>query len=102
VTSTMGGLGKVMLTLFLLGAFASWIFGAITYARALPAMGRMRAVHPAQWLGVIAWPFALGRLRASGSDAALTASRAIIVFFICMTLAVTTISLSTNLTRIMK
>ena len=101
MTSTMGGLGKIMLALFLFGALASWIFGAVTYARALPAMGTS-AVHPTQWLGVIAWPFALGRLRASTPESALAASRAIIVFVICMTLAVTTISLSTNLTRIMK
>jgi hypothetical protein len=90
-----------MLTLFLLGALVSWVAGAVSYARALPALGG-NARHPKQWPGVVGWPFALGRLRSAGAKEAITASRAMIVFCICMTLAVTTISLSTNLTRISK
>ena len=101
MTSTMGGLGKVMLTLFLLGALASWVVGAMAYRRAVPDLGRRR-VSPVEWMHTIGWPFALSRLRAAAAGEALVASRAIIVFVICMTLAVTTISLSTNLTRIMK
>ena len=97
----MGPFGIAMLAFFLLGALASWIVGAVTYARALPKMGA-KASHPVQWVRMIVWPFALGRLRAASASDALIASRAMIVFVICMTLAVTTISLSTNLTRISK
>jgi hypothetical protein len=101
MTSTMGTAGHVMLAVFLIGALASWIVGAVAYARALPAMGH-RARQPAQWPLLIGWPFALPRLRQAAAAEALTASRAMIVFIICITAAVTTISLSTNLTRIAK
>ena len=95
----MGRFAIAILVLALAGAAGSWIVGAIYYARTLAAIegqdrGRL------WWLAVIGWPFVIGRLKGTASQHAAIVNKAIIAFFICVTLAVATISLSTNYNRL--
>jgi hypothetical protein len=97
----MGVFAKTVLALALAGAVASWIVGAIYFARALattsqPFVGRGR------WLAILGWPFALARIKGARLAEKSIVNKAIVAFFVLMTFAVTTISLATNFNRITK
>lgn len=92
----MGRLGIAVLALALIGALASWIVGAVYYARGRRAAGTGGSVPR---LAVLAWPFATARL-AKGSDEAGIVNKALVALLVCLTLGATTISLSTNLNRV--
>ncbi len=97
----MGLLAVTILTLALAGALASWVVGAVFYFRCLSAIGG----EDRNWLrlkAVIAWPFTLSKLRGTAADHAAIVNKAIVAFFVCLTVAVATISLSTNYARISK
>jgi hypothetical protein len=95
----MGPLAIGILALTIAGALASWIVAAVYGVRALaaiegPGAGRLRL------LAIVAWPFAVRRLEGVASEHAAVVNKAIVAFFVCLTLAVATISLSTNFNRI--
>lgn len=97
----MGGFAIGVLMLALAGALASWVIGAVAYARCLAAIdGESR--RRTRWLAVAAWPFALRRLKGSAAAQAAVVNKAIVAFLVCVTLAAATISLSTNLNRVAK
>lgn len=96
----MGPIGKAVLALALAGAAASWVVGAVYYARCLAAIEGDRG-----WLrlrAAVAWPFTLGRLKGAAGDQAAVVNKAIVAFFVCLTIAVAAISLSTNYARFSK
>jgi hypothetical protein len=95
----MGAFGIAVLALALAGAAASWVVAAVHYARALAATEDSQR-NRLRWLAVAAWPFAVRRLQGSASAHAAVVNKAIVAFFVCLMVAATTISLSTNLNRI--
>ncbi|MBX6424718.1 MAG: hypothetical protein IRZ09_02145 [Variibacter sp.] len=97
----MGALATGLLVLTLAGAAVSWAVAAVYGLRILAAVeGPERALR--RRLAVAAWPFAATRLQGAADREAAVVNKAIVAFFVCMTLAAITISLATNLNRIMK
>jgi cell division protein FtsL len=92
----MGRVGIVVLVAALAGALASWIVGAVYYARSL------RAAHAkdTSWLAVVVWPFATKRISSTGSTEAIVVNKALVALLVCITLSAATVSLSTNLNRV--
>ena len=83
--------------LALAGALASWIAGGWFYARTLRALaaepGHARLAAPARIAAVVAWPFALGRLKGA-------VNKALVAFLACLTVAAAATSVATNLARV--
>jgi len=73
------------------GAAASWIAGAVFCARA--GAGK---------LAVLAWPFAVGRIRAAGGEPAALVNKALVAFVACMLVGLAAYSVSANLHRFAK
>jgi hypothetical protein len=86
-------------SLALAGAVASWIVAAIYGVRALIALEgpQQRGLRR---LALFAWPFAVRRMEGVSRDHAAVVNKAIVAFIVCVTVAVATISLSTNLNRV--
>jgi len=84
-------LSTILAYLAFAGAVASWIAGAIVCARA--------GAGP---LAVIAWPFAIGRIRAAGGEPATQVNKALVAFVACMLVGLAAFSASANLHRIAK
>jgi hypothetical protein len=96
----MGPLAMGIVALMLAGAIASWVTAAVYGLRAQAAAGPDQG-----WLrrfAIIAWPFAVSRFKGEASENAAMVNKAIVAFFVCTMLAVTTISLATNFNRIAK
>ena len=87
----MPGPATMLATLAFAGALASWIAGAIFCART-----------GAAWPLVVAWPFALGRIRRAGGAPAAQVNKALVAFIACMLVGVAAFSASTNLHRFAK
>lgn len=96
----MGPIATTVFSLAIAGALASWVVGAIYFARAIAAMNDPSG--PSRWAAVVAWPFATKRMKGAAAENAAVVNKAIVAFLICLTLAVLTISLSTNYNRIAK
>jgi hypothetical protein len=84
-------LSTILAYLAFAGAVASWIAGAVVCARA--------GAGP---LGVIAWPFAIGRIRAAGGEPAAQVNKALVAFVACMLVGLAAFSASANLHRFAK
>ncbi|MFL5044572.1 MAG: hypothetical protein ACJ8EA_06995, partial [Xanthobacteraceae bacterium] len=73
----MAQLAFIMLYLALAGALASWVAGAWFYMRTLRALadegGPTRLTWHAVVVAVLAWPFALGRLKGAAAFDAFAA-----------------------------
>jgi hypothetical protein len=95
----MGAFAITVLVLALAGALASWIVASVYSVRTLAAIDGEHAGRR-RWLAVAAWPFAVGRLKGEASEHARIVNKAIVAFIVCLTVAVATISLSTNFNRI--
>jgi len=84
-------LSTILAYLAFAGAVVSWIAGAVVCARA--------GAHP---LAVIAWPFAIGRIRAAGGEPAAQVNKALVAFIACMLVGIAAFSASANLHRLAK
>ena len=84
-------LSTILAYLAFAGAVASWIAGAVVCARA--------GAGP---LAVIAWPFAIGRIRAAGGAPAAQVNKALVAFIACMLVGIAAFSASANLHRLAK
>ena len=87
----MPGFATMLAYLAFAGALASWIAGAVFSART-----------GSGWLSVIAWPFAVGRIRAAGGEPAAQVNKALVAFIACMLVGVAAFSASANLHRFAK
>ena len=87
----MQSVSTILAYLAFAGAIASWIAGAAFCART-----------GAGWLSVVAWPFAIGRIRAEGGPSATQVNKALVAFLACMLIGVAAFSASTNLHRFAK
>ena len=85
--------------LAVLGAIASWIVGALYYVRSLRAMSQ-REPRGLLLRAVVAWPFTISRLRGGAATTAATVNKALLAFFVCLMIAVSAISVATNLARV--
>ena len=95
----MAGFATVMVYLAFAGALASWIAGAVFYARSLRVIGDDRGSN---WLAVIAWPFDTARIKAAGVEPAAQVNKALVAVIACLMIAFAAFSVSTNLHRVAK
>ena len=82
------------------GALASWIVGAVFYVRTLRAIAPIPEPRGLMLRAAVAWPFAIGRLRGQAVAHASTVNKALGAFIACLTVAVSAISVATNLARV--
>ena len=94
----MGSVAIAVLALALAGALASWIVGAIYYARSLRTLERVERLGFA-WLAVLAWPFATKRIATASVETASVVNKALVALLVCLTLGAATVSYSTTLNR---
>jgi hypothetical protein len=86
--------------LALAGAIVSWIVGAVYFGRTLATLnGEQRALR---WLAIVAWPFAVGRLKGATAGYAAVVNKALVTFMACSMVLVAGISVATNLARVAK
>ena len=82
------------------GALASFGAGVVYAARALSgAHGAPNTAHSARWVAIVAWPFALTRLKAAGSAHARAINKALVAFMACLMIAAAAWSAAANLYR---
>jgi hypothetical protein len=86
----MATVSTLLVYLALAGAAASFVAGALSSARA-----------GAGWRA-IAWPFALRRIRAAGSEPAAQVNKALVAFIACLLVGAAAFSASANLHRFAK
>jgi hypothetical protein len=91
----MSHVATAVTVLALAGAVASWVAGAVFYARTLAAIddGRTR------WLAVVAWPFATARIKGAAAEHAARVNKALVAFIACLMIAAAAWSAATNLHR---
>ncbi|MEN3384498.1 MAG: hypothetical protein V7608_4542 [Hyphomicrobiales bacterium] len=89
----------VLASLAFAGALASWIAGAVFYARTLRTLS---ADGSANWLAVAAWPLALSRIKGAGGEGAALVNKSLVAFFACLMIAFAAFSVSANLHRVAK
>jgi hypothetical protein len=53
-----------------------------------------------EWLAIVAWPFALGRLKGAAAAHASKVNKALVAFLACLMVAVAATSVATNLARV--
>ena len=80
------------------GALASFIAGAVFYARTLRTIGEGRV----NYLAVIAWPFALSRIKGASPAPVALVNKSLVAFFACLMIAFAAFSVSANLHRVAK
>jgi hypothetical protein len=93
-------LAVMLSSLAIAGAIISWVAGAIFYARTLHALSTAPDQRRMLWLAVLAWPFAIGRLKGAAAEHAATVNKAFVAFIACLMVAVAATSVATNLARI--
>jgi hypothetical protein len=91
----MATFATLIAVLALAGAVASWVVGAVFFARTLAAIedGRTR------WLAVVAWPFATARIKGAAAEHAARVNKALVAFIACLMIAAAAWSAATNLHR---
>jgi hypothetical protein len=92
----MQAVSTVLVYLAFAGAIVSWIAGAVLYARALAAIGDDRAF---KWLAIVAWPFAIGRIKGAAAEPASQVNKALVAFIACVLVGFAAFSASVNLQR---
>jgi hypothetical protein len=95
----MSQFAYVVVGLALIGAFASWIVGAVYYARTLRALAGS-AQRGLMLRAIFAWPFAVGRLQGDAAEHASKVNKALVAFFACLIIAASAVSVATNLARV--
>jgi hypothetical protein len=90
----------IVVWLALAGALTSWIAGAWFYARSLRALAAEQGQTRLAWLAVVAWPFALGRLKGAAAAHAAKVNKALVAFFACLMVAAAATSVASNLARV--
>jgi uncharacterized membrane protein YhaH (DUF805 family) len=95
----MQSISTILVYLAFAGALASWLAGAMLYARALRALGDNTSLS---WLAVMAWPFAISRIKGAAAEPAAQVNKALVAFMTCVLIGVAAFSASTNLHRFAK
>lgn len=82
------------------GVVVSWVVGAVYYGRSMAAVGRDDGAL--QGLAILAWPFALGRVKGATTADATVINKALVALMACMMALVAATAVATNLARIAK
>jgi hypothetical protein len=91
----MAHVATALAVIALAGAVASWIAGAVFYARTLAAIDDTRV----RWLAVVAWPFATARIKGAAAEHAARVNKALVAFIACLMIAAAAWSAAANLHR---
>jgi hypothetical protein len=92
----MATFATLITVLALMGAVASWIVGAVFFARTLAAIDDSGT----RWLAVVAWPFATARIKGAAAEHAARVNKALVAFIACLMIAAAAWSAATNLHRL--
>ncbi len=95
----MQSVATVIAYLAFAGAIASWIAGVVFFVRTLSAISGDRRLL---WLAVVAWPFAVSRIRGAGAADAANVNKALVAFMACILVGVAAFAASANLHRFAK
>jgi hypothetical protein len=93
----MQSISTILAYLAFAGAIASWIAGAVFFVRTQRASSPDRRL---MWLAIVAWPFAVSRIR--GAAEAASVNKALVAFMACILVGVAAFSASANLHRFAK
>jgi hypothetical protein len=89
-----------VLYLAIASAVVSWIVGAVYFVRTLAALGHED--RGTRWLAIVAWPFAIGRLKGDAADHAAIVNKALVAFIACIMAVFAATAVATNLARLAK
>ena len=95
----MQSVATVIAYLAFAGAIASWVAGVVFFVRTLSAISGDRRL---MWLAVVAWPFAVSKIRGSGAADAANVNKALVALMACILVGVAAFAASTNLHRFAK
>jgi hypothetical protein len=95
----MAQVAYIVAGLAIAGAIAAWIAGAVFYVRTLRAIAAP-ARRGLMLRALVAWPFAVGHMQGEAADHASTVNKALVAFIACLIVAVSAISVATNLARV--
>ena len=95
----MATIATIVAVAALIGAAASWVYGAWSFVCTLQLLSGER--RSGQFLyAMVAWPFASRQATGEGAVYATRVNKSLVAFIPCLMVAVTAISLSTNLSRL--
>jgi hypothetical protein len=95
----MQSVATVIAYLAFAGAIASWAAGVVFFVRTLNSVSGDRRL---MWLAVVAWPFAVSRIRGAGAADAANVNKALVAFMACILVGVAAFAASANLHRFAK
>ena len=90
----------IVVGLAVAGALASWIVGAVFYVRTLRAISQDTQQRELMPRAIFAWLFTVGRLQGEPAAHASIVNKALVAFLACVIVAVSAISVATNLARV--
>jgi hypothetical protein len=96
----MAQLAYIVAYLALAGAAVCWIVGATYYVRTLRAISADPQRRGLMLRALFAWPLALGKMRGAAAEHSTTVNKAMVAFLACLIVAVSAISVATNLARV--
>ncbi len=95
----MSTLATIVAVMALIGAVASWVFGAVNYARTLRALSS-EGDRKLMWRAAFAWLFASRQMSGQAAVYSSNVNKALVAFFTCLMIAAAAFSLSVNLSRL--
>lgn len=96
----MAQVAFIVAGLALAGAVASWIAGAVFYVRTLRAISQDQPQGGLMARAMFNWMFTAGRLQGTAGADASTVNKALVAFLVCLVVAISAISVGTNLARV--
>ncbi len=95
----MATIATIVAVATLIGAAASWLYGAWNFACMLRVLSGQRSASQIVY-ALVAWPFVSRPVTGDTAIYAARINKSLVAFIACVMLAVTAISLSTNLSRL--
>jgi hypothetical protein len=95
----MATLAGIVAVLALIGAAASWVVGAVNFARTLYVLSGERNRRQ-MWRSIFAWPFAARQMTGEAAIYSANVNKALVAFFTCLMIAAAAFSLAANLSRL--
>jgi hypothetical protein len=96
----MAYVAYIVVGLALIGALASWVVGAVYWIRTLRSIAQTAQPSGLLLRAIVAWPFAVGRLRGAAASQAAIVNKALVAFIVCLIVSIAALSVATNLARI--
>jgi hypothetical protein len=96
----MAQVAYIVASLAIAGAIAAWIAGAVFYVRTVRAIAATPVQRGLMLRALVAWPFAVGHMQGEAAGHASTVNKALVAFIACLIVAVSAISVATNLARV--